>query len=190
MLGKEQKLYTIKDFMNLPENTRAEFWDGTIYNMSPAPNTKHQQISRELLTAISNYLKKKPCQVFHAPFDVFLLHDPSADIETAKYVVQPDISVICGKDKIIGQGCKGTPDFIIEIVSPSSKAMDYVKKLNLYNDYGVKEYWIVDPEKETIIVYVREDHTFTIPQKYDFNDTVAVSIFEDLLIDFTQFDVD
>ncbi|NBH99810.1 Uma2 family endonuclease, partial [Lachnospiraceae bacterium] len=143
----QPKLYTTEDIYALPEGTRAELIDGQLYYMAP-PNTRHQRILSFLHLEIGNYIRanKGTCEVFPAPFAVFLFADDS------KYL-EPDISVICDTDKLNNHGCNGAPDWIIEIVSPSSRPMDYYTKLSLYRTAGVREYWIVDPEKNRILVY-------------------------------------
>ncbi|MDD6072142.1 MAG: Uma2 family endonuclease, partial [Clostridiales bacterium] len=123
---------------------------------------------------------KGECKIYPAPFAVFL------DEENSSYV-EPDISVICDKDKLDMKGCHGAPDWIIEIVSPSSKVLDYYKKLALYKMAGVREYWIVDPLKQVIVVYNLEDEE--IPIVYHFSDCIKVNIYENLEIDFNDLDV-
>ena len=175
-LPKEQT-YTIDDIYALPEGVRAELIDGQIYYMSP-PNRRHQEISGELSRLIGNYIKSKNglCKVYAAPFAVFL----NADDKT---YVEPDISVICDKSKLTDRGCVGSPDWIIEIVSPSSVKHDYTIKAGLYNRAGVREYWIVDARKNYVIVHNFETEDVTI---YTFNDTVKVGIYEDLYINFKE----
>ena len=135
--------YTIEDIFALPEGKRAELIDGQIYDMAP-PSPFHQKLVMELSATIRNYIRAKGefCEVHPAPFAVFLNKD------TQNYV-EPDISVICDVDKIDHKGCNGAPDFIIEIVSPSSQRMDYLTKLLKYRSAGVREYWIVNPVTKT-----------------------------------------
>ena len=176
-LLKEQ-LYTIEDIYNLPEGERAELIDGQIYNMAP-PKRKHQRISGALYSAIYNYIKSKKgsCEVFSAPFAVFL----NANNRT---YVEPDISVICDKSKLEnGKGCNGAPDWIIEIVSPSTKSMDYGIKLFKYCNAGVREYWIVDKQKNRVTVYNFQNDDVS---EYTFNDLVKAGIYTDLEIDFSE----
>lgn len=172
----QKRVYTIDDIYALPDGSRAELIDGQIYDMAP-PSTKHQDISMALSTIINNYISSREgnCKVYAAPFAVFLNDD---DVN----YVEPDISVICDKSKIDEYGCHGAPDFIIEIVSPSSRRMDYSIKQYKYCGAGVREYWIVDPLKETIVVYnYQKDDA---PLLYRFTDTIKVHIYEDLYIDF------
>ena len=166
--------HTIADLEALPEETRAELIDGIIYNMS-APSLIHQDIVAELTTIFRNYIRshKGSCRAFPAPFAVYLNQDDYNYVE-------PDISVICDPSKITDKGCNGTPDFIIEIVSPSSQRMDYLTKLFKYRTAGVREYWIVNPLKQTVQVYSfegTEDST-----QYSFDDEVTVTIYGDLKI--------
>lgn len=146
----KERIYTIDDIYALPEGTHAKLIDGQIYYMAP-PGTKYQKLLGEIFTDIKNFIrsKKGSCQVFASPFAVFL------DEDNHKYV-EPDISIICDESKIDDKGCKGAPDFIIEIVSPGSKRMDYYIKLAAYRLAGVREYWIIDPQNETVIVYNME----------------------------------
>ena len=176
-LAKEV-IYTTDDIYALPDGERAELIDGKIYYMSP-PSVKHQKILNYLSTEINLYIRSKngSCEVFSAPFAVFL------DESKSNYV-EPDISVICDKTKLEnGQGCMGSPDWIIEIVSPSSKYMDYFTKLVKYRNAGVREYWIVDPMKNLITTYNLENETV---EQYTFLDKVQVSIYNDLEIDFSN----
>lgn len=172
----KEDTYTIEDIYALPEGERAELIDGQIYYMAP-PNTRHQRISNFLSWTITNYIhaNKGQCEVFAAPFAVYL-------DESANTYVEPDISVICDPNKLNDKGCNGAPDWIIEIVSPASKRMDYYTKLFKYRTAGVKEYWIVDPDKSRIIVYNFEQSTM---DEYSFTDSVKAGIYSDLLIDFS-----
>ncbi len=164
-----EKIYTIDDIYALPDGERAELIDGDIYYMAP-PSRIHQKISWKLHQAIANYIdsNKGTCEVYAAPFAVFLNEDD-------KNYAEPDISVICDKDKLTDKGCKGAPDWIIEIVSAGSRRMDYYTKLFKYRTAGVREYWIVDPEKERVMVYDFERET---TDEYTFNMPVPVGIYE------------
>lgn len=129
-----------------------EYIDGIVY-MSPSPSTKHQRISMRLSSALFTFLQGKPCEVFSAPFDVELNRD---EINENKVVI-PDLSVICNKTGLTDKKYVGVPMFIIEILSPSNQSHDLVTKLNLYMRYGVKEYWIVNPINDAILVYRLND---------------------------------
>lgn len=177
----KERVYTIDDIYALPEGTRAELINGQIYNMAP-PNTKHQRILGELYYVIKEYIKsnKGSCEVFPAPFAVFL------NKENINYL-EPDISVICNPDKLNDKGCNGAPDWIIEITSPGNPAHDYIKKLNLYQAAGVREYWSVNPKSKATTIYFFEAEIFA--QQYTFQDKIKVNIYDDLYIDFSQLNI-
>jgi len=189
MEAKIPKVYTYADYLEFPEDARVELIDGVIYDMSPAPSRKHQKIVVELTTVINNYLKasRKFCEIYTAPFDVVLVEE-GQDEKQAINVVQPDISIICDKKKLTEKGCIGAPEMIIEVVSESNFSHDYIRKLNLYTQFKVKEYWIVNPNNQTILVYRLKDNEedYLPPVAYTFSDAVKVGIFEDLIIDFAQ----
>lgn len=170
-------IYTTDDIYNLPDGERAELIDGQIYYMAP-PTRRHQRIAGSLLTTINNYILSKggSCEPYIAPFAVFLNADD-------KNYVEPDISVICDKSKLTEKGYNGVPDWIIEIVSPGSRRMDYYTKLFKYRTAGVREYWIVDPDKNRITVYNLEHGDI---DEYAFSDTVKAGIYPDLFIDFNN----
>ncbi len=166
---RKEEACTIEDIYALPNGERAELIDGKIYYMAP-PNTKHQRLVHFFDREIGNYIQSKhgECEVFPAPFAVFLN-------ENDTNYVEPDISVICDKNKISDKGCHGAPDWIIEIVSPSSKQMDYYKKLFKYRTAGVREYWVVDPEKELVTIYDFEKDSM---EEYSFDKDIPVGIYE------------
>ena len=168
---KKEEVYTIEDIYALPNGERAELIDGKIYYMAP-PNTKHQRLVHFFDREIGNYIQSKhgECEVFPAPFAVFLNEN---DIN----YVEPDISVICDKNKISDKGCHGAPDWIIEIVSPSSKQMDYYKKLFKYRTAGVREYWVVDSERELVTVYNFEKDSM---EEFSFDKDIPAGIYEGL----------
>ena len=161
--------YTIEYIYALPDGERAELIDGQIYYMAP-PNTRHQRILNYINTEINMYIRKNngECEVFPAPFAVFQNDDDMNYVE-------PDISVICDKNKISDKGCQGAPDWVVEIISPSSRAMDYFTKLFKYQKSGVREYWIVDPIKQRVTVYFFEKE---LVEEYCFGEEVPVGIYE------------
>ena len=173
-------IYTEEDYYNLPENVRAELIDGQVYYMA-APSRIHQKILNFLNTEINIYIRSKDgsCEVYPAPFAVKLFEDDD------KTVVEPDISVICDPNKLTDRGCTGAPDWIVEIVSPSTSSHDYIRKLNLYAKAGVKEYWIIDPRTEKVFVY-HLDQADVNADSYTFQDKIKVNIYDDLWIDFAE----
>lgn len=172
------EFYTTDAIYALPDGKRAELIDGTIYDMAP-PNTIHQKISYQLSRRIGNHIANHngSCQVFPAPFAVFL----NADDRT---YVEPDISIICDKDKINEKGCIGAPDWIIEIVSKSSQRMDYLVKLFKYRTAGVREYWIVNPINQTVYAYFFEGEENCM--LFSFDDIVKSGIFDDFEIKISE----
>ncbi len=171
----KERIYTIDDIYALPDGTRAELIDGYIYYMTP-PSRKHQRLAFFISRRIAAYIDSNndSCEVDIAPFAVFLNNDNTNYVE-------PDISVICDKNKLDDKGCNGAPDWIIEIVSSSSRQTDYRTKLWKYINSGVREYWIVDPDKNRIMVYGKNENDFA---EYTFSDTIKAGIYNDLFIDF------
>ncbi len=162
---------TIEDIYALPDGERAELIDGDMYMMSP-PSRMHQQLVSEFDTRIRTYIKSHhgECEVYPAPFAVFLNADDHNYVE-------PDLSIICDKSKLDDRGCNGAPDWVIEIVSPSSKRMDYMTKLFKYRDSGVKEYWIVDPAKQEVHTYFFEDEEKGFGE-FSFDEDIPVRIYD------------
>lgn len=177
-LQPQPEIITLDQYEILPEDKRVEVFDGVVYDRS-SPSQIHQTLSMELSNIIYNYVKNKKgsCQVFSAPFDVKLSDKPLT-------IVQPDIMVICDKDKLDGKRCNGAPDFIIEIVSPNNPADDYIRKLYYYKNAGVREYWIVDSRRKTVIVNYFEGNMLDI--HYSFDSTIKVNIYDDLFINFSD----
>jgi len=168
------RTYTIEDIYALPDGQRAELINGQMYMMAP-PNTKHQRLISHLTITIGNYIHSHNgyCEVFPAPFAVFLNNDD-------RNYVEPDISVICDNQKIDEKGCNGAPDWVIEVTSPSNPQHDYGIKLFKYRTAGVREYWIVNPQKKTVMVYDFENETNS--NQYSFDDDIPVCIYDDLTI--------
>ena len=166
--------YTAEDYWNLPEGERAELIDGKFYDMAP-PSRIHQKLVSKLTSIIDQYISDHhgSCEVYPAPFAVNLDADD-------KDWVEPDVSVICDQNKLTNRGCSGAPDMVFEIVSPSSRRMDYNRKNTLYSDAGVREYWIVDPAKERVTVYHYEEDA--APVIYSFTQDIPVGIYPELTI--------
>ena len=198
---KGGKCYTIADIEALPEGERAELIDGEMFRME-APTRQHQDILVEMFANIKLYIRKKGgnCKIYPAPFAVYVK-------KGRKNYVEPDISVICDRNKLDEKGCQGAPDWMIEIVSPSSKKMDYERKVKLYREAGAREYWIVDAETETVTVYDFEHGTsdggFGVngnaaagstahepePVRYSFSERIKAGIFENLWLNLSEMDI-
>lgn len=171
----KDRLYTIKDIEALPEDVRAELIDGKIYYMNP-PVRIHQHIIVKMLVTISNYISDHngSCEVYPSPFGVYLFG------ETGRDLLEPDLVVICNPDCLHDKGCMGAPDWVMEVVSPSTKSRDYAIKLFKYRTAGVKEYWIVNPEKRIVNVYLfGEEEVVNI---YGFDEVIPFSLFPELTV--------
>jgi len=181
---EEKQSYTYADYLSWPEDVRAEIIEGSLY-MKAAPSRIHQKISIELSRQIANYLVGKDCEVYPAPFHVVLNLDDENDREQeSKNVVEPDISIICDSSLLDDTGCKGTPDMIIEIISPSAGRKDKLEKFNKYEQAGLREYWIVEPQEKMVSIFtLQENMRFGRPDLYSSEDRVKVSIFKDLFIE-------
>ncbi|MBI9100222.1 MAG: Uma2 family endonuclease [Spirochaetaceae bacterium] len=174
--NKEYKKYTYADYLVWPDEERWELINGEAWDMSPAPKSSHQRVCREILGNMWIYLKDKPCEVFPAPFDVRLVKDSQANEQDIYTTVQPDLSVVCNKDKIDEKGCLGAPDLIVEVLSPSTALKDESQKLKLYEEYGVREYWIVNPEAEYIMIYKLTGPEFNKPDYYKGDDIIKSDV--------------
>lgn len=174
----QEKIYTIEDIYALPEGQRAELIDGRIYDMAP-PNTVHQRILMNLAGEVREYIKKRngSCEVFPAPFAVFLNADDTNYVE-------PDISIICDKSKLNDRGYNGAPDWVIEIISPSTERIDYGIKLFKYRTAGVREYWIVNPITKIVQTYYFKGDDDS--RQHTFDDPIHAHIFDDLTIRITD----
>ena len=180
---KLEETYTYGDYLQWDDGERWELIDGVAYNMSPAPVRRHQKILRELSYQFTAFLSGKPCEVYFAPFDVRLPLSNEADEEVTT-VVQPDLVVICDPDKLDVRGARGAPDLVIEILSPSTSRKDIKIKFDLYENRGVREYWIVDPSGGTVMIFLLgSDGRYGRPQVFTDEDSAPVGIFEDLVID-------
>jgi Uma2 family endonuclease len=173
------KRYTFADYLTWWDDKRRELINGFVKMMTPAPSRRHQRILGEIHFQIKSFLKKKKCEVYVAPFDVRF---PSSDNNVADNqiytVVQPDICIICDESKLDDKGCLGAPDLIIEIVSLSTVKKDVEEKFNLYEESGVKEYWIVQPNDETVTVFHLENGKYQHKGIYTRGSKVEVGIFK------------
>ena len=172
------------DYQTWPDDERYEIIDGIVYAMN-APLRIHQEILGELFLQFANYLKGKPCKVYIAPFDVRFT-DRAKNEDEIFDVVQPDLSVICDHDKLDDKGCLGSPDLVVEILSPSSASYDNIKKRALYEKYGVKEFWLVHPTDQLVTAYRLVNGAYGRPEIFGIFNPACPALFPDLKIDLCE----
>ncbi|MCL1809977.1 MAG: Uma2 family endonuclease [Clostridiales bacterium] len=175
---QKEKRYTYADYAGWDDDKRYELIDGVAYMMSPAPSRQHQEVLVEMIWQIRSFLEGKPCKVYAAPFDVRL--NAAGDAEDT--VVQPDIVIVCDKSKLDKKGCNGTPDMVVEILSPSTASRDRLVKFNKYLEAGIKEYWIVDTETKSVQACILEKGRYVVSM-YSDTDTAPVQVLEGCRID-------
>ena len=175
--------YTYTDYCTWGDDKRWELIDGVPYAMAPAPSLDHQSVCVELVNQIRNFLEGHPCKVFVAPVDVRLNSEDADDT-----VVQPDVLVVCDESKLekYGKCIIGAPDFVIEVLSPSSEKRDLMTKKKLYQEYGVREYWIIDPEIKALMTYVHVDGMGYVSRSYGEQDRVPVEVLDGCIIDLSK----
>lgn len=173
------KTYTYSDYMLWHFKERVELIGGKIFKMSPAPSTNHQRLVSNINTQFYLHFKNNSCQVFIAPFDVRL---PVKSFLKDSTVVQPDLCIICDATKIDEQGCNGTPDLVVEILSPGNTRHEMRTKFDLYEESGVKEYWIVEPANQTILIYTLQGNTYIGLQPYTSEDIIESPLFPEMKI--------
>ncbi len=179
------KTYTYADYLTWQFDEYVELIKGKIYPMSPAPSRRHQLMLSRLHGYIFQYFIGKECEVYPAPFDVRLLDRKKSARANKEIltVVQPDLCVICDKSKLDDAGCLGSPDWIVEILSPGTRRKDRKEKLQLYEENAVREYWIVSPEGYSVTVYDLADERYVIRNVYTEEDVVPVGIFPGLAVE-------
>ncbi|MFM9944584.1 MAG: Uma2 family endonuclease [Bacteroidia bacterium] len=171
--------YTYSDYMLWHFKERVELIRGKIFKMSPAPNTNHQRLSFNLTTLFDSKFKGHKCQIFFAPFDVRL---PVKSILKNTTVVQPDLCIICDESKLDEQGCNGAPDLVVEILSPGNARHEMRTKFDLYEESGVKEYWIVEPANQTVLIYTLQGDKYIGLQPYTSEDIIESPLFPEIKI--------
>jgi len=183
------KRYTYADYLTWTDDVRRELYDGFIKLMSPAPSRKHQKISTNLTRIIGNFLVHKKCEVYHAPSDVRFPKNNDLKSDKQVYtVLQPDLYIVCDLSKLDDRGCLGAPDLVIEIISAKNSKRDIKDKFEIYQEHGVREYWIVNPNDENVTVFVLDDKgKFQFVGIYAEDDKIPVNIFTgDLKVDLTE----
>jgi Uma2 family endonuclease len=173
------KEYTFSDYLQWQFSERVELLKGFIKQMSPAPSRRHQTVSRNLSGIFYNILYKKTCNFFSAPFDVRL---PIASAKRETTVVQPDLCIICDESKLDDYGCNGSPDLIVEIVSPNNSKHDVDTKFRLYQEAGVMEYWIVQTEMKTVLVYRLQDGVYVGSKPFSEGEIIESPLFPEMKI--------
>jgi Uma2 family endonuclease len=178
--------YTYADYLTWPDDQRWELLEGEPRLMSPGPNRRHQELLMALGSRLYDYLQGKTCRIYPAPFDVRLAKagEPDENVDT---VVQPDLIVVCDPAKLDDRGCRGAPDLVVEITSPSTASLDHIRKKALYERHGVREYWLVHPVDRIVMVYtLQPDGSYGAPAVYGPEDSLPVGIFEDFSVDLKQ----
>ena len=181
------KRYSYADYLTWQFKDRVELIKGWIHRMSPAPLDQHQRILTALFVEVGSFFKRRGCQVRAAPYDV-RLPDSKKSTDDAQIftVVQPDICVICDTSKIDRRGCIGAPDWVIEILSAGNTKTEMQDKFDLYQENGVKEYWIVQPEFESILQFVLKEDKFHLEKMVSGNSTLSCALFPELIIDLLE----
>ena len=172
---RQEKHYTYADYLTWPDDARYELIDGEAFLMAPAPLIEHQEVAGEVFRQLANQLDGKACRPYIAPVDVRLPRNNEADaaIDT---VVQPDVLVVCDPEKIDRRGVRGAPDWVLEVLSPSTAAHDQIAKRRTYERAGVREYWLVHPGDRTLTVYALDNGQYGRPEIYELKDATPVGV--------------
>jgi Uma2 family endonuclease len=170
--------YTYKEYKSWPEGERWELIEGLAYAMSPAPTRSHQKFVVDLVVKLGVFLQGKPCELLVSPIDVFLPSSPDEAEDEVDTIVQPDVIVVCDRDKLIEKGVRGGPEFVVEILSPSTAMKDLSKKKTLYAKHGVREYWIINPEDLSVLAYRLEGGSFGRVREYRAGEEVDSTVLQ------------
>ncbi|MDD2758692.1 MAG: Uma2 family endonuclease [Methylomonas sp.] len=179
---EKDKHYTYKDYLTWPDDVRCELIDGVVYMMMPAPLLTHQDVAGEIFRQTANALQGKTCRALIAPLDVRLPRHDEADEDT-DIVVQPDVMVVCDPGKLDRRGVRGAPDWVVEVLSPSSASRDQIEKRRLYERHGVLEYWLVHPRDRVLTVYRLRDGEYGKPDVYKLEGVTPVGVLPGVSID-------
>jgi len=182
---RDHQRHTYGEYCRWPEDVRYELIDGKAYAMSPAPSRRHQEIGFEIARQVADALEDSGCRVYVAPFDVRLPRGDEAD-DAIDTVVQPDISVICDRAKLDDRGCRGAPDWVVEVISAGSASHDQILKRELYERHGVREYWLIHPVDQIVTVYRLLDGSYGKPDIHELKDTLACGILPAVVIDWAR----
>lgn len=185
-LPAEKINYTFADVLSWDEDERIEIISGKVFMMA-TPSRIHQKITGELFRQLANFLEGKQCEVYAAPFGVRLFEQDGDSEENVDTVVEPDISVVCDRSKLDKRGCKGAPDMIVEVLSPSTLRHDRLVKLNLYQQAGIREYWIIDPENRAVQVFLQDGSgSLRICEEYGSRDVAKVNVLDGCFIELSK----
>jgi Uma2 family endonuclease len=177
--------HTYGDYLTWPGDVRYELIDGEAFCMAPAPTRSHQRLAGEIFRQLADALEGGPCEVNMAPFDVRLPDGDEAD-EAIATVVQPDLLVVCDPAKLDERGCRGAPDWIVEVLSPGSAGHDQIRKLALYERHGVREYWLAHPVDRVVTVYRLEDGAFACPSVHEMQGSLRCKACPEVEIDWDR----
>jgi Uma2 family endonuclease len=182
---RDQQRHTYAEYLRWPEDVRYELIDGEAYLMAPAPSAGHQRLVGEMFRQIADALEGGSCEVFVAPFDVRLPRGNEPDDEIAT-VVQPDLTIVCDAAKVDERGCRGAPDWVIEVLSPATAAHDQTIKLAAYERAGVPECWFVHPTDRTVTVYLLQGDTYGRPLIAELSGELASRSIPAVVIDWAR----
>ena len=182
---RDIEYHTYADYCSWPDDVRYELIDGVAYAMGPAPVRRHQGMLGEIFRQVANILEGSPCRPYIAPFDVRLPKGDELD-DDVDTVVQPDLVVICDRAKLDDKGCRGAPDWVVEVLSPSTAGHDQILKWALYQRVGVREYWLVHPVDRIVTIYTLNAGSYGVPDVRELVGTLAVDVLPEIVIDWER----
>ncbi len=185
-LRKLTETYTYADYLTWGDEVRGELIDGVFYDMTPAPSFRHQDVAGGVYAQLRTKLRGKACKPYISPVDVLLLNEGGGDGK-ARNVVQPDVLIVCDRSKVTDKAMRGPPDWALEVLSPSTSRKDQIKKLDLYERAGVREYWLLHPIERVLTIYTRiDDGRYGRPQVLEAIGSTALGILTEVLIDWAE----
>lgn len=176
--------YSYADYLKWDFEEIVELIKGKVFKKAAAPNRKHQEVSGNLYLILGNFLKGQKCKVYAAPFDVRFSRNP--DDKKVDSVVQPDISVICDSSKLDDRGCFGAPDLIVEILSPSNSRVELQNKFELYEEFGVREYWVIHPSECTLLIYTLVEGKYQPSKLFTSGDRIQSNVLPGFELDLEE----
>jgi Uma2 family endonuclease len=182
---RDSDRHTYADYCSWPDEVRYELIDGIAYAMGPAPTRSHQKILGDLFRQVADALDGSPCEVYIATFDVRLPRAGEAD-DLVDTVVQPDLTIVCDASKLDERGCRGAPDWIVEVLSPSTATHDHVRKRQVYERAGVREFWLLHPVDRMVTMYRLDGGRYGFPDIHETAGTLSVGVLADVVIDWER----